>query len=33
VLRAGFQSHLAKPAEPIELLAVVAALVGRMDIS
>jgi CheY-like chemotaxis protein/two-component sensor histidine kinase len=33
VLRAGFQSHLAKPAEPIELLAVVAALVGRTDIS
>jgi len=33
VLRAGFQSHLAKPAKPIELLAVVAALVGRTDVS
>jgi PAS domain S-box-containing protein len=32
-LLAGFQSHLAKPAEPIELLAVVAALVGRTGIS
>jgi PAS domain S-box-containing protein len=32
-LRAGFQSHLAKPAEPTELLAVVAALVGRTGIS
>jgi CheY-like chemotaxis protein len=32
-LLAGFQSHLAKPAQPIELLAVVAALVGRTGIS
>jgi PAS domain S-box-containing protein len=32
-LRAGFQSHLAKPAEPSELLAVVAALVGQTGIS
>jgi PAS domain S-box-containing protein len=32
-LLAGFQSHLAKPAEPIELLAVVAALVGRTGLS
>jgi CheY-like chemotaxis protein len=32
-LRAGFQTHLAKPVEPTELLAVVAALVGRTGIS
>ena len=28
-LRAGFQSHLAKPIEPAELVEVVAALAGR----
>jgi PAS domain S-box-containing protein len=30
-LRAGFQIHLAKPVEPSELLATVAALAGRFD--
>jgi CheY-like chemotaxis protein len=32
-LLAGFQSHLAKPAEPSELLALIAALVGRTGAS
>jgi CheY-like chemotaxis protein len=28
-LLAGFQSHMAKPAEPVELLALIGSLVGR----
>jgi CheY-like chemotaxis protein len=30
-LRAGYQSHVAKPVEPSELLTVCASLVGRMS--
>jgi CheY-like chemotaxis protein len=33
VLRAGFQIHLPKPIEPAELIAVVANLVGKHDVS
>ena len=31
VLRAGFQSHVPKPVEPVELLAVLASLAGRFE--
>ncbi|RYG56030.1 response regulator, partial [bacterium] len=30
-LRAGFQSHISKPVEPLELVTVVANLAGRHD--
>jgi CheY-like chemotaxis protein len=32
VLRSGFQIHLPKPVEPVELVAVVANLVGRASL-
>jgi DNA-binding response OmpR family regulator len=30
-LRAGFKAHLAKPVEPVELLAFIASIVGRVS--
>jgi CheY-like chemotaxis protein len=33
VLTAGFQIHVAKPVEPLELIAVVASLAGRTGIA